>query len=346
MPTTNYMNPSAFLPNVAQAFPDGGPMAGIQYHNQMSDYNKLMGVQHFLQQLGAQRAQQEQGEFEAGAPIRALERQAKGETLQGQMPFMRDLAAQTAETAAGAQRFERETKQSPEAQADFFRQLKQKATDDQWKNYEKELTTGGDLVNEALNIQKTQGATAAMAYAQQQIQVLGEKGIKLPPQFADPSKWKALRDAAVQSIGHMQAMEKVREQGASHERVAHISAAGQVAAAGVRANNASEPRTEDAQYQHLQTLVFSGKATPEQKEQYKAAAELKWQRISSKDDSISILKLKARNNPAAAQELKDMRDLFMKYQGFSPATDNPTPPAAPSAAKPRIKFNQLKKEGS
>ncbi len=346
MPDINYMGaPTSFLPDAAKTWQQG-PMGGIQYNNQMDDYNRIMGVQHFLQQLGAQRAQQEQGEFEAGAPIRQLERDAKGETLQGQMPFLRQQAGEKAQTDIAGQQFKRQTDYSPDAQKDFFRQLRQKATDDQWKNYQAELTAGANLANEALEIEKTQGPQVAMQHVQQKVQELQSKGIQLPAYFADATKWKSIRDAGVQSIGHMQEMEKTNAEIKGRLDVAKEHSRGAIGAASARANVEAKLSPEQLLVR-LQTKVFSGDATPEEVQQYSAQVSRKWDEQLTKNPVLQQLQFQA-NSPdnttkkkTSQANLQSAKDVFMAQWGLKP-TDAPKPKPADKKAGP-VKFGDMPK---
>ena len=346
MAQTNYLNPTSFLPNVAQAFPDGGPMAGIQYHNQMNDYNRIMGIQHFLQQLGAQREGQEHTEFMAGAPLRALKGQRESEQLQGELPFVKQLASETAQTAIGSQRFTRETAQSTEAKTEFFRGLRQKATDDQWKQYQTELNAGANLANTALQIAENEGETKAQAYVQHQIQQLQSRGIELPQDFTDPKRWKGLRDSAVQSVGHMQTMEKTGAEVAGRQSVAETQARATVAAAGAR--QGAEPKlSPDQLLGQLQTKVFNGSASPEEVQQYGAQVHRKWGDNINKNPILQSLQMQAQRGGEkginAQVQLDNARNEFMRQWGVKVKDAEPTPQPAKAKKSGPVKFGDMPK---
>jgi len=68
----NYISPGGLLPKLA--YGPGPVMSGWQYRQQMEDYEKLMGLQKKLSELGVEKSQSEMDEYKLNEPVRAATR--------------------------------------------------------------------------------------------------------------------------------------------------------------------------------------------------------------------------------------------------------------------------------
>lgn len=262
----NYLNPAAFMPK--NNFAADGATGALMHHRQDEDYRKIMEVQHFLQQLGAQQAAQKQKEFMEGAPVRALERNVKREELEGQLPYAREAAGSILQGKAAEADYNRKTTHSPEAIEQYFRDMKNKGDDRKWEMTKRELTIGGNLAHQAIQLAETQGEAAAMAFVQQHIKKAKEMGVDLPEkQFMDPQGWRGVVNAARYSIEQMQKIDQIAVKGNYDLAEADKRGRYAVEAAGVRASAAGQgagrmPNIAQRKVQ-LRSAIASGRLSPE-----------------------------------------------------------------------------------
>jgi len=100
MAQTMYSNPTALRPEIGWA--PKNALAGMMYHQNEQDYRQRFDQQTRLQDLGEQEQRYDFAEKREGAPLRQMERQLKGETIQGQMPFRYESPAMASATRASA----------------------------------------------------------------------------------------------------------------------------------------------------------------------------------------------------------------------------------------------------
>lgn len=293
MPTNvNYLNPAAFAPQTD--FRANSFLGGYIYGNQMDDYRKIMDNQLFLQDLARKQAEMEFGDFQADAPVRDLKRQTDITRMDAELPYIGRRAQAAAETEIAGNNFKRETEFSPQNREDFFRNLRDKADDSKFKTYQRELSAGLDLVNNALAIQKSKSPLLAQGYVDQQLARLRQSGVNLPQIFSQPELWPHLQQAAVQSIQHMQNMEKTKAEIAGRERVATIAANATRDAAAARGGSGNDKLNIDQYITSLSRAVSSGEATPQQQQQLQALLEIKWRKdIVGNSPEMQILELQA-----------------------------------------------------
>lgn len=329
MADVNYSNPASFLPK--NDFSANGPLGGVMWGQQVDDYREQMANQRFLQELARQEAFQKQQEFMQGVPLRGLQRQAQGETLQGQMPFLQQQAGAEAENKIAGAKQQTATEFGPEARGKFFEDIKQKATEDQWKNHQKELIAGAELTHNAIAIQKSQGQMAAQAYMQQGLTKLKDRGITLPQHFADPQLWEPINKAATDSIAHLQEMEKGKLHNTGTLDVAKEHTKATLGAASMKLQG-EKLQNEAQAFNVLQSEVFSGdpdKATPEKIARYTAKVEEKWNGVVKGNPALQFLSIQSNDDTEQGKKSKAafqaQKDNYMKSQGLKPSTPTPAP---------------------
>lgn len=313
----NYFNPTALQPQIGYK-PDGF-LGGYAWNQNYDDHQRMLQVAHEMNQLGLQQERQKTSEFMEGIPLRALQRQGQTETLQGELPFLREAAGAKQQHQIATQNFERETKFSPEAKTNFFRELKEKATDAQWKNYEREIVAGGQLAQKAMMIKQQQGELAAQAYVQQQIAALRQGGVSLPEHFTNPEFWPVLFQAAKNSIKHLQELEMEVTRGQWHKDVATIGAGATRYAADQRATQ-ERNTNEVTLFNDLQQAIANGTATEGQKASFKSLLIKRFTERQS--DFMMVEMMNASQQKRKPRTVSDIMDEYMAAHGFR---KSPTP---------------------
>lgn len=326
MPVTNYINPASMAPNMNMM--DQGPLGGMLFYDQLKDYKKAMEMQQMMQSIGVQRAQQEQQEFMGGAPLRQMQGQAQMETLGGQMPFLRQQAGSQAQTSIAQSDFQRNTQFGPEATADALRQLRQRATDDQWRNYGRELTAGAQLLNETIGIQQQQGDFPAQMHLRQGMSRLQQQGINLPEHFNNPQNWLPVLRATTSSLEHMRniEMERVKgqealKQGEQRGIVAlnQTAMTGEAArdVAGTRAGGQASRESGIQQIARLRRTLAQDPQNQEAQVELSYALSSEFQRFAQRDTLLSILAARASSGDPEAIKAYDARYESEKKRFFA-----------------------------
>lgn len=337
----SYLNPAAFQPKPEMV--QTGPIGALQYGAQMDDYAKIMQVQHFLQELGANQAQQKHAEFMQQAPLRQLEAQGKEETLRGQMPYLRQAAGVQQQHQMAGQNFDINTKFSKGAEDDFFVQLRNRSDEQTWTRFQRELTSGAQLAQQAIDVQKTSGPLAAQAYVQQRREQLMRAGINLPD-MSNPEMWPRMVETGKNAFEHLRAMERTNAEIAGREKVANIQAAAVRDAADSRAS--PERNTNpDQESVRISRLIASGDATDQEKSWLSGHLERKWADIVKGPeyivDALRAMNPETKEGKAAAERLRAAKASFMSMYGVGqrPPVGAPTHPQAGRAgpaAQPRV----------
>ncbi len=323
MPTeVSYLNPASLLP--PNDFKASGPLGGVMWAQQADDYRQLMEVQKFLQQIGAQRAQQEQTEFMQGAPVRSQERANKMETLQGENPYLRDVAGATAQNTIAGKNYETNTRYSGSAQEQFFKDLKQKSSDQQWELHKRSLSTGADIAQNAHQIADYQGEAAAMGYIQQQVARGKQMGLDLPEkQLLDPNGRKGILNAARYSVEQMQKIDQqAQKDNASMDRT-KVTAGATVEAANLRARAAASlnkpPKNDKEALARYREIVSDPDISSDQREQaqrlYKMTVDSLWNETLKGRYDLQSAMSDARS-PDKARAERGRRAMEEAYQQF------------------------------
>jgi len=221
MADLNYINPMSIKPEIGWA--PKNALAGMMYHQNEQDYRQMLGQQMRMQDLGEQERRYDFAEKQEGAPLRQMERQLKGETIQGQMPFARGVARSGAQTQIAGDEFKRQTEYSPErvksVLSEYTSKLDKAAFDKFQRDREQEL----GAIEQLMAAKKQFGDVYAVGQAKQLRERLAQAGIQTPADFEDPRKWDFIYSSLMDSVKFTQEMKKVREQGELQNKGREIS---------------------------------------------------------------------------------------------------------------------------
>lgn len=211
MADINYINPMSIKPEIGWA--PKNALAGMMYHQNEQDYRQMLGQQMRMQELGEQERRYDFSEKQAGAPLREMERQLKGETIQGQLPFARDVARSGAQTQMAGDEFKRKTEYSPERIKSVLSEYTSKMDKAEFDKFQREREQELVAIEQLMAAKKQFGDVYAVGQAKQLRERLAQAGIQTPQDFEDPRKWDFLYNSLMDSVKFTQEMKKVREQG-------------------------------------------------------------------------------------------------------------------------------------
>lgn len=238
MAQTMYSNPTSLRPEIGWA--PKNALAGMMYHQNEQDYRQRFDQQTRLQDLGEQEQRFDFAEKQEGAPLRQMERQLKGETIQGQLPFAQDVARSGAQTQLAGDEFKRQTEYSPErvksVLAEYTSKMDKAAFDKFQRDREQEL----GAIEQLMAAKKQFGDVYAVGQAKQLRERLAQAGIQTPPDFEDPRKWDFIYSSLMDSVKFTQEMRKQREKGELDNEGRRISAGATVRSAEIAAEAAKD----------------------------------------------------------------------------------------------------------
>lgn len=206
-----YINPTSLKPEIGWA--PKNALAGMMYHQNEQDYRRALDQSNRLQDLNETERRYDFAEKQQGAPLREMERQLKGETIQGQLPFARDVASSTMQRTDASNKFDMKTQFSPERIRATLGEYTKNFDDQQWDKFGKENGYAASLLEQAMAIEKQRGIGEAMAYVDQRKKELEQIGFKFPAHFMNPTLWPSLYTAANESIKYRQEMAQIDRKG-------------------------------------------------------------------------------------------------------------------------------------
>jgi len=211
MADLNYINPMSIKPEIGWA--PKNALAGMMYHQNEQDYRQMLGQQMRMQDLGEQERRYDFAEKQEGAPLRQMERQLKGETIQGQLPFARQAAGSQLQHGMAKNEFDMKTEFGPEALKAKVTKYLGEADDVKFKRFTQENQYAASLLEQAMSIEQARGPVAAIEYVDQRAKELEQQGFKFPEHFKNPMNWKPMYDAAVNSVKMAQEMKTIKAKG-------------------------------------------------------------------------------------------------------------------------------------
>lgn len=340
----NYLNPSAFKPQIG--WQPVGALAGGMWNQGANEYQALLAQQMRMQELAEQERRYDFAEKQAGGPLREAERGLKMENVLGQMPTARSLADMTGQANQAEQQVKKETLLDPATLNANLSKLRQQVSDDQWKQFGREQSVVGDLMNKALAL----GPVAGVEFMQNSISQLRRQGINLPDYMADPKHWNALRQASIASIEQIQKLDQIQKKGdvdlASDRvkgdyavKVAEIGANARRDSAAMTSNRDKIPPTPEARVNEIERQLSSLKGE-ELKQAIIQEAVPAWSNlydveISKKMTPGAIMSEEIKKK-VMADKIKFIDGKIRHYTGFQEdydANGNPIKGGGSSAAK-------------
>ena len=211
MADLNYINPMSIKPEIGWA--PKNALAGMMYHQNEQDYRQMLGQQMRMQDLGEQERRYDFAEKQEGAPLRQMERQLKGRTIQGQLPFAQQAAGSQLQHGIAKNEFDMKTEFGPEALRAKVTKYLGEADDVKFKRFTQENQYAASLLEQAMSIEQARGPVAAIEYVDQRARELEQQGFKFPEHFKNPMNWKPMYDAAVNSVKMAQELKQIRAKG-------------------------------------------------------------------------------------------------------------------------------------
>lgn len=213
----SYLNPTSIAPKFN--WQPENALAGMEWVQNREDYRNLLAQQMRLQALAEKERGMDVSEKEKNLPLLELQRQGKIAQETGALPFQGQLGA----TGAQATIADNRLKSSPERQAFEIDKFKQGMNDNQWQQYTRSMAVVGPMIEQAMQLAKTQGPMAAQQWIQQNASMAKRAGVDLPPYINDPKSWEPLYNAAVQTAKHAQEIRKIDREGMYRQNVAEIN---------------------------------------------------------------------------------------------------------------------------
>lgn len=341
MAQTMYSNPTALRPEFN--WKPENALAGHLFNQNSQDYRQRFDQQTRLQDLWEQEQRYDFAEKQEGAPLRQMERQLKGETIRGQLPFAQEVAGSNSRLGLAKNEFDMKTEFGPEALRAKVTKYLGEADDVKFKKFMQENQYAASLLEGAMSIEAARGPVAAIEYVDQRAKELEAQGFKFPEHFKNPMNWKPMYDAAINSVKMAQDLKLTKAKGDEEVRAretsgkytveaAQIGARAAQAKANATANKPPSMPNSTAALNYLEREIAQARESGDPEAilrfapQYEAALGRKY------DDDIKKMKELGIISGQVDEKVKTGRDKYitdgMLLQGFREkggGTPNPTP---------------------
>lgn len=346
MADLNYINPMSIKPEIGWA--PKNALAGMMYHQNEQDYRQMLGQQMRMQDLGEQERRYDFAEKQEGAPLRQMERQLKGETIQGQLPFARQAAGSQLQHGMAKNEFDMKTEFGPEALKAKVTKYLGEADDVKFKRFTQENQYAASLLEQAMSIEQARGPVAAIEYVDQRAKELEQQGFKFPEHFKNPMNWKPMYDAAVNSVKMAQELKQIRAKGDEEVRGRETSGKFTLEAARInsenRGKNAAAARlpsmsNSTAALNYLERELSQARESGDPEAMTKLAPQYEAALGRKYDDDIKKMRELGIISGQVDDKVKTGRDKYitegMGLQGFRQRGGGTPPPTPGSQGAPK-----------